>query len=381
MKLETTAGALKGALSLMSRVVPRRATAPLLETVQFDGATLSGTNLGEYLTVQLACTRAKGRAAILLRPLAALVRNVGRDANISIEAGEQGATLTFPGGRYDLPTVEWEALDLSGEFATEIAVDSEAFRDGLRFCKAFVSFEETRYYLNGVCLDEGHMVATDGHRMGVFPVALSAAEMGRPIITTNTVALLAALAPAKAVRLDTGRQAMRFTLPGMTLTAKLIDGNYPDWRRVVPDTASAIEIRADRRALAGAVNRMHDVLACAGIRGHGVGLAYDADGLVVCGRTTIDLPVLAREYLTEAATIGVKDPGSIEFNARYLGAALAQFDHDNVVRLMVSSPGSAALLRGAGAPYAVMMPMRGGASSDLALSTLKDWAHAQVAAA
>ncbi|MDS1135593.1 DNA polymerase III subunit beta [Nitratireductor indicus] len=378
MKLETTASALKGALSLMSKVVERRATIPLLQSVRFDGATLSGTDLDNYLSIQLACTRAEGRAAILLRPLAALVRHMGRDETISLQAGDQGATLTFSGGRYDLPTVEWDTLELGGDYDTVLPVDGDVFREGLRFCKAFMSTEDTRYYLNGVCLDGDDIVATDGHRMGVYRADSKASDLGRPIIPSKTVGLLAAFCAPKAVWIDKDRKAMRFELPGMTLHAKLIDGTFPDWRRVVPDVSNGIEIRAERIKLTTTIARMCDVLDF-GFRGGGVALAYDHEGIVICGRTWVGQSVVAREYLPEAIATGTAEPGSIEFNPNYLREVLQQFHRDDIVRMGIDGTYSPMIMRGSGPSYAVLMPMREG-SRDLALSTLKEWPRAKAAA-
>lgn len=109
---------------------------------------------------------------------------------------------------------------------------------------------ELRYYLVGVCVDarasDVTLVTTNGHRMLAYPVAADAIEAlapGQYIIPREA---LEAVKPAKA-----GRTTLPITIEidvvngrenkitGATSTVTpLIDGNYPDWRRVMPKTIS-----------------------------------------------------------------------------------------------------------------------------------------------
>jgi len=49
----------------------------------------------------------------------------------------------------------------------------EQLIDDLEWVLKAASTEETRYYLNGVYFDEGHVIATDGHRMHYFEHAIA----------------------------------------------------------------------------------------------------------------------------------------------------------------------------------------------------------------
>ncbi len=109
--------------------------------------------------------------------------------------------------------------------------------------------QDIRYYLNGVAIDTTMgtrpvLVATDGHRL-LAAVAdyepHSVAPSGVVIIGRE---LLAAVKPLKA----SAREflPLRVTIEGdavtiqgaTTATGKLVDGRYPDWRRIIPRKAS-----------------------------------------------------------------------------------------------------------------------------------------------
>lgn len=111
--------------------------------------------------------------------------------------------------------------------------------------------QDLRYYLQGVCVDarangDVTLVTTDGHRMLAYPVAVDAIESlapGQYIIPREA---LEAVKPAKA-----GRTTLPITIEidvahgrdnkitGATSTVTpLIDGKFPDWRRVMPASVS-----------------------------------------------------------------------------------------------------------------------------------------------
>jgi len=107
---------------------------------------------------------------------------------------------------------------------------------------------DTRYYLNGVCVDvragAATLVATDGHRLLAVPVAadnVESATDGQYIIPRDT---LDAVKPVKISRGDTLPLAIeivdaRITITGATTaTSPTVDGRFPDWRRVTPTSAN-----------------------------------------------------------------------------------------------------------------------------------------------
>jgi DNA polymerase III sliding clamp (beta) subunit (PCNA family) len=134
------------------------------------------------------------------------------------------------------------------------------------------SKEETRYYLNGVCvvanMSEVIYVATDGHVLFAYRRDTQSTDnlAGTWIIPADIVAKLKL--PSLKARNRAGHEYATLTDVGSgylnlkcdadetSTTFKPIDGTFPDWRRVVPDgvdhdgNAKAQDIQFDPELLA-----------------------------------------------------------------------------------------------------------------------------------
>lgn len=145
----------------------------------------------------------------------------------------------------------------------------------------FAASKDVRYYLLGICVDvraatdarlaDVTLVATDGVILLAHPVSLSdvegALEPGQYIIPRDA---LEAITPMKAgrtalpIKLTIRTPAPTTDAEGRAVTARPeveitgattlrtapIDGRYPDWRRVLPRTASGVPAPFDGRLIA-----------------------------------------------------------------------------------------------------------------------------------
>jgi DNA polymerase III subunit beta len=128
--------------------------------------------------------------------------------------------------------------------------------------------KDIRYYLNGICVDASKetvvLVATDGHMMLSFPVSADAIEdriNGQFIIDRVD---LDAIKPAKAGKhtlpLIIEVDDKGYTISGATKAVNtLVDGKFPDWRRVVPQTLSG-ELAQFNLELLSRINDIRKVL-------------------------------------------------------------------------------------------------------------------------
>ena len=104
--------------------------------------------------------------------------------------------------------------------------------------------QDVRYFLNGLLLeaspDHVKAVATDGHRLAVAytSVATGLQEPRAIIIPRKGVVELGRLLKGDdgdlVVRL--GSNAIQMTIDDVRFTSKLIDGRFPDYQRVIPDS-------------------------------------------------------------------------------------------------------------------------------------------------
>tara|TARA_R110000868_G_C10767010_1_gene754390 strand:+ start:418 stop:1005 length:588 start_codon:yes stop_codon:yes gene_type:complete len=110
--------------------------------------------------------------------------------------------------------------------------------------------QDVRYYLKGVLVDarasDVTLVTTDGHRLLAYPVATDAIEaltVGQYIIPREA---LEAVKPCKAgrvtlpitIEIDTAKGLENKITGATSVVTPLIDGKFPDWRRVLPKTVS-----------------------------------------------------------------------------------------------------------------------------------------------
>lgn len=111
--------------------------------------------------------------------------------------------------------------------------------------------QDLRYYLKGVCVDarangDVIFVTTDGHRLLAYPVATDAIEAlvpGQYIIPREA---LEAVKPCKAgrhvlpitIEIDTAKGLENKITGATSVVTPLIDGKFPDWRRVMPAQVS-----------------------------------------------------------------------------------------------------------------------------------------------
>src|SRR6186713_168495 len=371
MKVTVERAALLKSLGHVHRVVERRNTIPILANVLItaDKSKLAfkATDLDLEVTETIAAEVGPGGATTVpAHMFYEIVRKLPEGAQIVLEASGDRAVLAIRAGRsrFTLQTLpESDFPDLAAGEMTHTfklaAADLKRLIDKTQFA---ISTEETRYYLNGIYLHTAgtnkaptlRAVATDGHRLAQFELALPEGASGMPgiIVPRKTVGEVQRLIEDNeaevAIELSAGK--IRFTIGNVVLTSKLIDGTFPDYGRVIPQNNDK-ELVVDKKDFEAAVDRVSTISS---ERGRAVKLALSPGKLVLSvtnpdsGSATEELEV---EYASDALDIG--------FNSRYLLDIAAQIEGEVAV-LRLADPGSPTLVQdkeNKGALY-VLMPMR-----------------------
>ncbi|MGZ2374912.1 DNA polymerase-3 subunit beta [Sinorhizobium medicae] len=258
-------------LKLIAKHAELSASAPILAcvTIEFDpGAPLMRlSHYGVDMNITATLTaEGTGAVAVPLKTLLSFVAGADGET-LAIEKNQDSHAVTFTCGRFsaalfplaveDTPRLSMPAPSRS------FAMGEGVLHHLLSLTLPFVSTEETRYYLNGVCFeletDKVRVIATDGHRLGTreasTPAPLEHWDY-RPIVPRLAAAALFNIVGTKQgfahffaeyreatnnplagfAQKPAGwyQQRAQFTCEGWTITTKLIDGTFPDWRRVVP---------------------------------------------------------------------------------------------------------------------------------------------------
>jgi len=128
---------------------------------------------------------------------------------------------------------------------SEISLNNSKFLKLLNKTKISISNDDTRHYLNGIFLHitENHGrnfltgVATDSHRLSSSSLEIkNINDFNSLILPKKTVYQLSSLLSENTEQLmmQTSENKVKFTLGKVKLISKVIDGKFPDYKKVVP---------------------------------------------------------------------------------------------------------------------------------------------------
>lgn len=292
------------------------------------------------------------------KALRKVVAEFHADAMVTIDASactDRGGRALISAGnaRFALNTMDPADLPFVPRVDVAFAYDMRCSQlaDALASVKHAVSTEETRYYLNGVFVHPVGLAlrfaATDGKRLARRSIDApdGAASFPQGIIGKATVDLLSNLLVPAAKDDDNARVAVecasddrgavvRWELPAadggtVVITAKTVDGDFPDYVRVIPSSSPVRSVIA-RGALAEAVKR---VAVLASDKSHIVKAEFEAE-LLRLTATTIDLGEAVEELPCETTGLKAGAPVTVGLDSRYWLDLLGAMACDDVAMLM-----------------------------------------------
>ncbi|NIM29163.1 MAG: DNA polymerase III subunit beta [Gammaproteobacteria bacterium] len=366
MKLTMQRENLLKPLQAVQGVVERRQTLPILSNflIAIDAERLSvtGTDMEIELVASIPLSDAEaGEVTVPARKLVDICRSLPADAEIRLEVEGDRAQLRSGRSRFTLTTLPAGDYPSSDSQVGELTlvVQEGALKRLIELTHFAMAHQDVRYYLNGLLLDIGdgllRAVATDGHRLAIAEIPVSGADTARQVIVPRKgiSELLRLLGSGEGeVRIELGSNAIRVTLPEVRLTSKLIDGKFPDYRRVVPtEEASDKRVVVDRELL-------RQALARAAI------LSNDKYRAIRLSLEPNRLRVMANNPEQEEAEDEVEveyagDSLEIGFNVSYLIDALSALPAEEAM-LHLGDASSSCLItpKGEGDCQYVVMPMR-----------------------
>lgn len=375
MKVTLERNQLLKSLGHVHRVVERRNTYPILANVLIKaaegGLDLRATDLDIEVTETVpAMVATPGSTTVPAHTLYEIVRKLSDGAEVELETdgGEQMA-ISSGRSRFHLACLSPDGFpDLKAEtFSHTFAMPAATFSGLIERTQFAISNEETRYYLNGIYFHtlevEGTLMmraaSTDGHRLARAEAEAPEGARGMPgiIVPRKTVAELQKLLDGvdEDVAIELSETKIRFSLGGVVLLSKLIEGTFPDYDRVTPKN-NTLEMVVDRAAFATAVDRVSTIASDRG--GKAVKLKV-TDGQLELSVTNPDHGTASEELPVDFEVDGFE----IGFNARYLLDVIGQIRTEQAVficndslspTLVQEYDGSAP----AGRALYVLMPMR-----------------------
>jgi len=362
MKFRISKEAFLEGLQKVQHVVSSRTTLPILSNVLLvaRGGRLqfTTTDLDVGITGSVEAEIEKeGATTLPVKRLVSIVRELpASEVEVSVDSKNHASIRSGPSffkiiglGETEFPPLP----DFSS--AKEFRIPQNVLRDGLKKTSYAISTDETRYVLNGIFTSfrDGKMtlVATDGRRLAMVDSDLEfpASHETDVIIPSKAVQeLQRLLGDSGELILKLNDNQISFVIGDTLLCSKLIDGNYPNYRQVIPGDSNE-RVVISREALLETVRR---VSLLSSDKANSVKLVFSENRIEV----TANAPDVG-EAQESMDVIYQGPPMQIAFNPEFLQAPLRALDSEQVYLDLIDemSPG---VLRIEGTFLYVLMPMR-----------------------
>lgn len=259
MKLTTQTKPLIEALKVASAAIARKSTLPQLSCALVEGRDgklfVTCDNLDSRLTVEAGAIDMEGPFKFLVSPrlLTAALRD--EEAEIDIQTGK---LVIQSGGRTVLQTMPVDEFPPIPAEIECVPVDGSEFIAAALATINIASTDASKYVLNSIFYDAKNscIVATNGAALSIHPCKLGLSE--NFIIPSDHVRIITGHFSG-VEGLMIGKDETRLTLKaeGLTFTARLMEGMYPNYRQVIPSESRKVATM-DRSNLQEALNCLGD---------------------------------------------------------------------------------------------------------------------------
>ncbi|MHC1768314.1 MAG: DNA polymerase III subunit beta [Verrucomicrobiia bacterium] len=354
-------------LQAVQNIVSARTTLPILSNVllraEGNNLELTATDLDVTISCSVEATVARGGATTLpVKRFFGIVRELA-SPSIELEVDDKQACTVTSGPSFykirGLAAGEFPPLPVFAE-KKRVVVPQEKLRSMLRKTSFAISNDETRFVLNGIFISlKEHkvtMVATDGRRLALADeeVDIPAESDGEFIVPTKAINELNRLLGTNGeveVRFTENQAAFALRDEkgfSVLIVTKLIEGNYPNYRQVIPAETKE-RIALGREELLHALRRAEIMTS---EKSNSVKLSFTKNNLAITANT----PDVGEAR--ESIAVNYKGPDiAVAFNPIYLMDPLKALENDEVYLELIDelSPG---VLKINGPFLYVLMPMR-----------------------
>ena len=323
----------------LQNVVERRNTIPILSNLRmeaFEGQLrLTATDMDiEVVQLVPVTMEAPGATSVPAHLFYEGCQKLSEGAHVMLDGTQVENRMLLDCGptHYEFPTLPsgdfpvMSAQDFSHSFTLPVA-ELRRLIDKVRFA---TGTEEARHYLNGIYFhvvdadgsDVLRAVATDGHRLARADAEPpdGAADMPGIIVSRKTVTVLRRMLDDadEDIRVEASESRVRFSLGTVVMTSKLVDGTYPDYQRVIPQSNDKV-IDVETSGFTKAVGRM--TMVTAGDSSNPVKLAVNG--------SRMEVSAVGQDGASGQEELEVSYAGpalAIGFNARYVMEMSQNFD-------------------------------------------------------
>ncbi len=367
MKLTISKEQMIQGLQSVQNIVSTRTTLPVLSNVllraEGNRLDLTATDLDVSISSSVEAKVDKAGAVTLpAKKLFGIVRELP-SPQIELEVDDKNVCRIVAGASYykinGLAAEEFPPLPKFAE-NRKITLPQEKLKSLLRKTSFAISTDESRFVLNGIFMSlKDHkvtLVATDGRRLAMAEeeVDIPAGSQGESIVPSKAInELNRLLGSQNEVEIKFTDNQVAFTLQGANgystlIVSKLIDGNYPNYRQVIP-AESKERIALVREELLQALRRAEIMTS---EKSNSVKLSFVKNKLEITANTP--------EVGEARESIAVNYKGNdlaIAFNPAYMMDPLKSLENDEIF-LELTDELSPGVMKINGPFLYVLMPMR-----------------------
>ncbi|HUE25617.1 MAG TPA: DNA polymerase III subunit beta [Solirubrobacteraceae bacterium] len=252
MKISLERDALLAQLQTVTRVASTRSAIQALSGVEIVASStaceLRATDMDVSLRVPLQAELVREGVVVLpARLLLDVVRSLpAPQVSLELRAAEQDVELISGKATFHIRTLRAEDFPPFPEPDAEagISMPVDAFVATASKVAGSASRDETRPVLTGILVSaserELRMVATDSYRLSVKETTLesalsSAFEVNVPARALQELSRVASGVEEKQLSLSVLQNQVVFSLDGVILSSRLIDGQFPNYRQLLPE--------------------------------------------------------------------------------------------------------------------------------------------------
>ena len=266
-------------LSHLQSIVNKKNTLPILSNilieVENNSLTLSSTDMDISIKETINCNVIEeGSTTLNAQIMFDIVKKLPETSEVEFISND-GKILTIRSNvsKFSLsclPKDEFPIIEAISNNSKKLKVKSQIILNLINKTKFAISNEETRYFLNGLYFNiiEGdnssnlNFVGTDGHRLATASTVINNSNIEVPgvIVPKKTINELSKLLAENNddIDIDISSNKIIFYIDNLILISKLIDGNFPDYTRVIPKNNNN-NLKVNRLNLLFAVDRVSTI--------------------------------------------------------------------------------------------------------------------------
>ncbi len=315
-------------LQIVTSVVERRHTLPILSNVLIQQEEKKISFLATDLEIQIETTKEISQPSkqnyeltVSAKKFLDILRTLPTDSKVTLN--RQDNRLQVKAGKSSfnlqiLPPEDFPKISEDSKPENIITVQQKELKKLLHHVQFAIAQQDIRYYLNGLLLlIEGKSlkaVATDGHRLSYMAIDLDKEyEKKEIILPRKTVLELEKQLTnnEEHITIEVYKNKVRFIFSDIVLMSKVIDGKFPDYKRVIPTNNTKV-FELNRLAFLQALQRV-SILSDVNEKFRGVRFVINNDVLqIVCKNND-------QEEASEEIEIEYDDESiDISFNITYL---------------------------------------------------------------